>query len=117
MATTEIFRDRERGIPRYFEFRRLLNLPEFKTFADVNPNKEVQQLLASIYKSPEDIDLLVGTLAEEPRPVNMPSFNVNRECTKNLDISYLNRTDTDSVIPHSKFSFSWLLVASLRTGS
>ncbi|KNC99779.1 uncharacterized protein SPPG_05157 [Spizellomyces punctatus DAOM BR117] len=68
LATTDIYRDRERGIPRYFEFRRAFGLPEFKTFADVNPKKEVQDLLASIYRSPEDIDLLVGTLAEEPRP-------------------------------------------------
>ncbi|KAI8907781.1 heme peroxidase [Powellomyces hirtus] len=68
LATTEIYRDRERAIPRYFEFRRLLGLPEFKTFADVNPDKKVQALLASVYASPEDIDLLVGTLAEQPRP-------------------------------------------------
>ncbi|KAJ3186085.1 hypothetical protein HDU85_001003 [Gaertneriomyces sp. JEL0708] len=68
MGTTEIFRDRERGIPRYLQFRRLLQLPEFKTFADINPDKKVQALLASIYPSPEDVDLLVGTLAEEPRP-------------------------------------------------
>ncbi|TPX61985.1 hypothetical protein SpCBS45565_g07120 [Spizellomyces sp. 'palustris'] len=68
LATTDVYRDRERGVPRYFEFRRLFGLPEFKTFADVNPKKEVQDLLASVYRSPEDIDLLVGTLAEEPRP-------------------------------------------------
>ncbi|KAI8817011.1 heme peroxidase [Fimicolochytrium jonesii] len=69
MATTEIYRDRERGIPRYLQFRREIGLkPDFKTFADINPDKKVQALLQSVYRVPEDVDLLVGTLAEEPRP-------------------------------------------------
>ncbi|KAI8824296.1 putative alpha-dioxygenase [Fimicolochytrium jonesii] len=69
MATTEIYRDRERGIPRYLQFHREIGLkPDFKTFADINPDKKVQALLQSVYRVPEDVDLLVGTLAEEPRP-------------------------------------------------
>ncbi|KAI8824876.1 heme peroxidase [Fimicolochytrium jonesii] len=69
LATTEIFRDRERGIPRYLAFRRALNMePEFKTWKDINPSPAVQKQLASVYASPEDVDLLVGCMAEQPRP-------------------------------------------------
>ena len=82
MAAVDILRARERGIPRYNEFRRQLGLNEIRTFDDfVNPNgtedeiresKEAVRGLKEVYgDQPEDVeklDLMIGTLAEGVRP-------------------------------------------------
>ncbi|KAJ3284793.1 hypothetical protein HK104_009770 [Borealophlyctis nickersoniae] len=68
LATTEIYRDRERGIPRYAEFRKLVQLTPVTSWADINPDPAIQSLLQSVYPTIDDIDLLTGTLAEFPRP-------------------------------------------------
>ncbi|KAJ3292194.1 hypothetical protein HK104_005519 [Borealophlyctis nickersoniae] len=68
LATTEIYRDRERGIPRYVAFRNLLQLSPVRDWNDINPDAKVQALLKSVYSDINDVDLLTGTLAEEPRP-------------------------------------------------
>ena len=39
LATTEILRDRERGVPRYNEFRKLVHRTPAKTFEEITDNK------------------------------------------------------------------------------
>eukprot|EP00884_Botryococcus_braunii_P007942 jgi/Botrbrau1/17149/Bobra.0157s0043.1 len=68
LATFDIFRDRERGVPRYNEFRKNLGLKTFKKWSDFNPTKEVQDALKAVYKHVDDVDTVVGMLAENPRP-------------------------------------------------
>ena len=69
LATIDILRDRERGIPRYNEFRRLTNLPPVESFEKLTPNIKHSSLLKELYDNDiEKLDLLIGCLAEEPRP-------------------------------------------------
>jgi hypothetical protein len=64
LATTDILRDRERGVPRYCAFRRHLGMFVPKTFAELTDDVEWQKELAEVYDHVEQVDLLVGTLAE-----------------------------------------------------
>jgi hypothetical protein len=72
MGTVDIVRARERGVPRYNEFRRQLGLNPIRSFDDLTDDPRVRQQLKSVYGSDrngvEDLDLLIGTLAEAQRP-------------------------------------------------
>jgi hypothetical protein len=66
LAAIDILRDRERGVPRYCRFRRLLGMSSPKTFAELTDNPEWQRQLEQVYGDVEKVDLLTGTLAETP---------------------------------------------------
>jgi hypothetical protein len=68
LAAIDILRSRERGVPRYNEFRRLLRLPEARSFEDLTRNAQTAAELAAVYDSIEDVDLTVGLHAEPPPP-------------------------------------------------
>jgi hypothetical protein len=69
MGTVDIVRARERGVPRYNEFRRQLGLTEIRSFDDLTDDAQVVTRLRSAYNdNVEDLDLLIGTLAENHRP-------------------------------------------------
>jgi Animal haem peroxidase len=74
MGTVDIVRARGRGVPRYNEFRRQLGLTEIRSFADLTDDPDVLMKLRAVYNGNpadaddpdkvEDLDLLIGTLAE-----------------------------------------------------
>jgi hypothetical protein len=67
LATLDIIRDRERGVPRYNDFREALRMPRRKDFADLTPNKEWAKQIAEVYNGDIDsVDLQVGMYAEQP---------------------------------------------------
>ena len=66
LATIDILRSRERGVPRYNEFRRLLHLTPAATFEDLTPNPAWQAELREVYGDVEQVDLTVGMDAEQP---------------------------------------------------
>jgi tetratricopeptide (TPR) repeat protein len=72
MGTVDILRARERGVPRYNEFRRQLGLNPIQSFDDLTNDADVRKNLKSVYgNAPEDVeklDLMIGTLAEGHRP-------------------------------------------------
>jgi hypothetical protein len=68
IAATDVLRDRERGVPRYCAFRRHLGMRVPKSFADLTSNPDWQRELAAVYKSIEQVDLLVGLHCETPPP-------------------------------------------------
>jgi heme peroxidase len=72
MGTVDIVRARERGVPRYNQFRRQLGLNPIQSFDDLNDDPNIRNQLKSVYGAqPEDVeklDLLIGTLAEGHRP-------------------------------------------------
>jgi hypothetical protein len=69
MGVVDILRARERGVPRYNEFRRQLGLKPIRTFDDLSDDKEQVARIAEVYgHDVEALDLLVGTLAEGHRP-------------------------------------------------
>jgi hypothetical protein len=65
LAAVDIMRDRERGVPRYNRFRRLIHKPPARDFSDITSNKKWQQELREVYGDVERVDLLVGMLAED----------------------------------------------------
>jgi hypothetical protein len=65
IASTDILRDRERGVPRYCAFRRRLGMHVPRSFAELTSNRDWQRDLAAVYKSVDDVDLLVGMHCEE----------------------------------------------------
>ncbi|XP_076096675.1 uncharacterized protein LOC143067365 isoform X2 [Mytilus galloprovincialis] len=69
LATIDILRDRERGVPRYNEFRRQLHLTPITSFEDLTTNTAHVKELRQVYNDDvEKIDLLIGSLAESPLP-------------------------------------------------
>ncbi|RYZ80522.1 MAG: peroxidase, partial [Proteobacteria bacterium] len=85
LGMVDIMRDRERGVPRYNQFRRGIGLKPITSYKDFFPpgkplDDRQMQVLQKFYKvygkdtvgndNVEMIDLLVGTLSEEVRPKN-----------------------------------------------
>jgi hypothetical protein len=74
MGTVDLVRARERGVPRYNEFRRQLGLNPIQRFEDLTDSADdVRRLKAAYGPDPADVeklDLLIGTLAEGHRPTS-----------------------------------------------
>ncbi|HEX5278272.1 MAG TPA: peroxidase family protein, partial [Fluviicoccus sp.] len=69
LATTDILRDRERGVPRYNQFRRQIGLNPITKFEDLTNDAATLAKLKTLYGNDiEKIDTLVGMLAETTRP-------------------------------------------------
>ena len=64
LAATDILRIRERGVPRYNEFRRLFHLKPAATFEELTDNPEWAEELRRVYGDVERVDLMVGLYAE-----------------------------------------------------
>jgi len=70
LATIDVLRDRERGVPPYTELRRHLHLPVPKTFEELTDNPEWARELRDVYAHVDLVDPLPGMLAE-PLPPGM----------------------------------------------
>lgn len=83
LGMVDILRDRERGVPRYNQFREAIGLKKISSYRDFFPDRQAlndrqQKLITKFEKvygkdkggndNVDQIDLLVGTLAEEVRP-------------------------------------------------
>jgi hypothetical protein len=66
MAVIDVLRDRERGVPRYCRFRRLLGMRVPESFDELTKNRLWARELEEIYGDVEKVDLMVGMLAETP---------------------------------------------------
>ncbi|WP_437630068.1 peroxidase family protein [Sorangium sp. So ce854] len=65
LASIDVLRDRERGVPRYNEFRRLLHRRPVKSFEEITSNKEWARELREVYGDVDRVDLMVGMFAED----------------------------------------------------
>jgi hypothetical protein len=66
MGTVDILRDRERGVPRYNQFRRLLRMTAPETFEELTGgNLQLAQELREVYGDIERVDTLVGSHSEQ----------------------------------------------------
>jgi hypothetical protein len=70
VAAIDILRDRERGIPRYCEFRRQLGMPAPASFEELTTDPTWRAEISSVYRTVEDVDFLIGTLAESKASPN-----------------------------------------------
>ncbi|CAD6199066.1 unnamed protein product [Caenorhabditis auriculariae] len=78
MATTNIQRGRDHGLRSYNDYRRLCRLPvitNFENWPEVT-KQVVRQRVQQLYRTPDDLDLYVGGIIEEPLPGSMvgPTF-------------------------------------------
>ena len=64
LAAVDIFRDRERGVPRYNQFRRLIRKDPVKSFDEMTDNPEWRKQLKAVYGDIEKVDLMTGLYAE-----------------------------------------------------
>jgi hypothetical protein len=69
LATIDILRDRERGVPRYNDFREKLRKKRIERFEDLTDNVEWAQQIKEVYNGDIDsVDTQVGMLAEPLPP-------------------------------------------------
>jgi hypothetical protein len=65
LAAVDIFRDRERGVPRYNQFRRLLGKSPVKSFDELTDVPEWRKQIKDVYGGDlEKVDLMTGLYAE-----------------------------------------------------
>lgn len=66
LAATDIIRDRERGVPRYNDFRESLHRPRLKSFEDLHKDPELVKIAKKIYNNDiNQVDTMVGMFCEE----------------------------------------------------
>ncbi len=65
LASLNLQRGRDHGLPSYNDVRLAYGLSPALTFADITSNPELQDRLASIYQTVEHVDVWIGGLAED----------------------------------------------------
>jgi Animal haem peroxidase len=68
LASLNIQRGREHGLPRFNQLRGDLGLRPYRSFQELNPDAAVVQRLRSAYRSVDAVDAWVGGLAEPHAP-------------------------------------------------
>ena len=70
LATMDIIRDRERGVPRYNDFREEMRMPRIRSFDELRPHDPVSaEKIRRVYNNDIDkVDLQVGMYAEPLPP-------------------------------------------------
>jgi len=65
LASLNIQRGRDHGLPSYNDMRGVLGFARVSNFSDISSDSEIVNRLASTYNTVDDIDLWVGGLAED----------------------------------------------------
>jgi hypothetical protein len=65
LASIDVLRVRERGVPRYNDFRRFLHLEAYDSFEEMADTPEHAEDLRRIYSDPEQVDTMIGMYAEK----------------------------------------------------
>jgi hypothetical protein len=67
LAATDILRIRERGVPRYNQFRRLMHMKPVESWSELSDNPAWNEEIRALYGDLEEVDLMIGLFAE-PKP-------------------------------------------------
>ena len=68
LASLNLQRGRDHGLPSYNQMRVAMKLAPAATFADISPDPDIQARLASVYATPDQVDLWIGALCEPHVP-------------------------------------------------
>ncbi|MCO8277299.1 catalase [Actinoplanes sp. TRM 88003] len=66
LSVVDLVRTRRRAVPRYNDFRAALHMPRIERWEQMSPDPAIVQQLSSIYRSVDEVDTMVGLLAETP---------------------------------------------------
>ncbi|KAK8061975.1 heme peroxidase [Apiospora phragmitis] len=97
MGTVDLLRDRERGVPRYCEFRRLLRLSVPRTFEEITGHQNptlAEELSAAYGGDVSKVDALVGSHSE---PV-IPGFGFSETAFRVFILMASRRLKSDRFI-------------------
>ncbi|HEV2803639.1 MAG TPA: peroxidase family protein [Chthoniobacterales bacterium] len=125
MGAVDILRARERGVPRYNEFRRQLGMNPIQSFDDLTDDKEQVEKIKEVYgDKPEDVeklDLLIGTLSEgtQQRPTKFgfgetmfQIFILNATRRLQADRFYTDSYNEDT---YTREGLDWIDSSNLKT--
>ena len=66
LASLNIQRGRDHGLPSYNDMREAVGLGRVDSFSDINSDPEIQSRLEEVYDSVDNIDIWIGGLSENP---------------------------------------------------
>ncbi|HEY1751108.1 MAG TPA: peroxidase family protein [Caulobacteraceae bacterium] len=123
LAAVDILRDRERGVPRYCEFRRLIGMKAPKSFDELTTNAAWRADVKALYADIEDVDLLVGTLCEsQANPGTPPGFGFSDTVFRIFILMASRRLKSDRFYTndftpdvYTPAGFAWVADNNLRT--
>lgn len=119
LATIDIVRTRERGVPRYNEFRRLFHLKAPETFEEMTGGDAVLAAeLERVYGDVERVDLMIGLYAE-PKP---PGFGFSDTAFRVFILMASRRLESDRFFTddyrpevYTQAGIDWVESNSMRT--
>ena len=69
LAAVDILRDRERGVPRYNDFRKAMHMKPVESFEELTEDAEWREEIRKVYDNDINrVDVMVGMYAEKPPP-------------------------------------------------
>jgi Animal haem peroxidase len=118
LATADILRIRERGVPRYNAFRRALRLKPVASFEELTDDPQVAEELRQVYGDVERVDLMIGLYAE-PKP---PGFGFSDTAFRIFILMASRRIESDRFFTrdfrpevYTELGMTWIRDNSLRT--
>jgi Animal haem peroxidase len=112
LAAVDIVRDRERGVPRYNQFRRLFRKEPVRSFDELTDNPAWRQQIKQVYNGDiESVDLMTGLFAE-PLP---PGFGFSETAFRVFILMASRRlksdrfyTDDWTASIYTEFGLDWI---------
>ncbi len=123
MGAVDVLRDRERGIPRYNDFRVQLRLKRVNSIEDLTPDAGLRAALHRVYGDDagaiDRVDALVGTFGEATRPscygFGETLFQVFTEmATRRLQADRFYTSDYNATT-YTAEGIKWIAVASMKS--
>ena len=97
LGAIDILRDRERGVPRYNRFRRLLHKPAVRSFEELTDVPQWAEEMKRVYNNDiEKVDTMVGMMAE-PLP---PGFGFSDTAFRIFLLMASRRLKSDRFLSH-----------------
>jgi hypothetical protein len=119
LGTVDILRDRERGVPRYCNFRRMMRMSAPKTFIELTGgNKKLAEDLSEVYNG--DIELVDALVGSHSEPV-IPGFGFSETAFHIFILMASRRLRSDRFIAgqwntqtYTKEGFKWVQNTSMK---